>query len=86
MVRVKSVYAVLVETMPNTWGLAAYVDDTEAGRKWIKAHGEADITYLIVAFRGGPVYVQVETTEKRTLIEQGQPAPEPEPEPDEEEE
>ena len=71
MGRVKSVYAVLAKTGPDSsdgWAIATYVKDTEAGRKWIKKEGIAGSTYLIVAFRGEPVTVKVQATEKRTLV------------------
>ena len=68
MARVKSVYAVLAKTGADAWYIQTYVDDTEAGRKWIKTSGEKGKTYLIVAFRGGPITVEVQTTEKRTLV------------------
>ena len=84
MGRVKSVYAVLAKIGNKDWQISKYVDDTEAGRKWIKAHGIKGSTYLTVAFRGEPVTVKVDTVEKRTLVAASAEIPAEEPAEEEE--
>lgn len=61
----------LSATDKNSWGDVATVADTAEGRSWIEQHAKDGETFRVISVTMEPVAVQVETVEKRSLIEAG---------------
>ena len=48
--------------------IAGGLHSTEEARAWLRKNGTADGIYYIVAFRAGPLAVQIENIPRRKLI------------------
>ena len=69
--RTKREYAVLEIGANNFTLLTDQLQDTDDARRWIRDSGQAGARYRIVCLIGGPVQVQVEPVEKRSLVQEG---------------